>query len=373
MNQFELAISQIPDQNQVEIRKSVEVFLKEADDYRKIIESIEVKDINDSESVKNAREARLFLKRRRGEAKDFTQSKRDEIKKAKLHYDLMDTAYLKTFQFIESTYKEIEEIAQQKEDYVKILEAQQKEETRKKRWEELSKYMDTEPIMLAEMTDQVFELTLKGAKADHEARIEAERKAEEERLEKERIKELVSKREKSIAPVYSFFEVPAMQELATLTEEQFNQKLSEAFKAKSDHEAEQEKIRLENERLKKEREAEQARLAKEAEERKAKEEAEAKKRAIEEAKKQAELDKIKAELEAERKRKLDEEIKKQKEEEDRIKAEEEARKAPDKDKILKVIDDLSLPVLELKEYKNEYNEIVSKFSSFKTWAKNQIK
>jgi hypothetical protein len=352
---LELAVSELSKDKQVAVKSSFEEFLTKANEYAKIIQSLEIKDVNDKEGLDQARKARLFLKNQRGDAKRLTESKRNEIKAAKLEWDLLDKAWLKSFQFVEGVYKSLEEQAEEKEKYVEILEAKRKEEVRANRWKQLSEYMDFEPAGLDIMTDDVFGHVLNGAKAEKQARIEAEKKAEEERLEKIRIQNLVSEREAHIRPVYDFFEVPAMQNLDTLTEEEFNQKLSEAKKAKVAHEAEQDRIKAENERLKKEAK-EEARL-----------------RAIEEAKKQAELDRIKAELEAERKRK-EEEAKKQKEAElARIKAEEEAKKAPDKTKIKNAVDSLSMPVIELSIEGNKvYADIVDKFSKFKVWANNEV-
>jgi colicin import membrane protein len=371
---LELAVSELSKDKQVAVKSSFEEFLTKANEYAKIIQSLEIKDVNDKEGLDQARKARLFLKNQRGDAKRLTESKRNEIKAAKLEWDLLDKAWLKSFQFVEGVYKSLEEQAEEKEKYVEILEAKRKEEVRANRWKQLSEYMDFEPAGLDIMTDDVFGHVLNGAKAEKQARIEAEKKAEEERLEKERLAKLNEERRNLALPYYNFWsDFEKTLNFGEQNEGDFNAFMERIKKSKSDYDAEQARIKAENERLKKEAEAkEAARKAEiEAQEKKAKEEARL--RAIEEAKKQAELDRIKAELEAERKRK-EEEAKKQKEAElARIKAEEEAKKAPDKTKIKNAVDSLSMPVIELSIEGNKvYADIVDKFSKFKVWANNEV-
>jgi len=54
-------------------------------------------------------------------------------------------------------------------------------------------------------------------------------------------------------------------------------------------------------------------------------------------------------------------------------AQEELKKAPAKQKIRKALDELILPEMDVdKEAELVYNEIVSKFNGFKSWANSQI-
>ena len=64
------------------------------------------------------------------------------------------------------------------------------------------------PENLGEVEPDVWENYLKGVKSNYEIRVQAEKKAEEERLEAERIEALRWKRADIIKPYYSFFEEP---------------------------------------------------------------------------------------------------------------------------------------------------------------------
>jgi hypothetical protein len=253
---LELAVSELSQDKQVAVKSSFKEFLDKANEYSEIIQSLEIRDVNDKEGLDQARKARLFLKNQRGDAKRLTESERNKIKAEKLQWDILDKAWLQSFKFVESVYKSLEEQAEEKEKYVEILEAKRKEEVRASRWKQLSKYMDFEPAGLDIMTDDVFGHVLNGAKAEKQAKIEAEKKAEEERLEYERKELLWSKRSDALRPYYNFFETgPNLREIS---DEEFNAWLDELKAKKADHDAEQAQIKAENERLKKEAEEKEA-------------------------------------------------------------------------------------------------------------------
>lgn len=67
------------------------------------------------------------------------------------------------------------------------VEAERIEALRVERWKELSQFLDVEPSGLRDMDEVVFSNLVFGAKASYEAKIEAEKKAEEERIERERL------------------------------------------------------------------------------------------------------------------------------------------------------------------------------------------
>lgn len=223
----------------------------------------------------------------------------------------------------------IEEKLESIEQHFIIIERERIAKLESERIELLKPYSDVMPQGLGLMDEQVFQNYLTGAKTTYEARIEAERKAEADRLaaiEAERI--------------------------------------------------ERERIRVENERLKAEAierekaaEAERKRQAAilEAE----RKEAEAKQRAIEEqARKEreaaeAEQRKLRAELEAkaeaERKAKAEQE---RIEREKRL-AEAKAAKAPIKEK-------LTVWVNTLPACPDGNQDVAAKFAAFKTWVLSQI-
>lgn len=155
------------------------------------------------------------------------------------------------------------------------------------------------------MSDETFEDFLAGAKKRHFDKIEADKKAEEERIEKERL------------------------------------------------DAEQKEVeRLESERLK-----------------------------LENAQKEKELaiakqqnDKLQADLKAKEEAELKAKQKAQLEEKERIKAEKKLAKAPDKQKLIKWIDDLTLPPIELNQPASMILavDLKEKLDKYKVWAKSQI-
>lgn len=211
---------------------------------------------------------------------------------------------------------------------------------------ELEKYDGFIPVGVGTMDEQVYQNHLNGVKLAFEAKIEAERKAEEQRL--------------------------------------------------AEIKAEQERIeaqRIENERLKKEAaekekqlaaeraKAEQERKALEEKARKEREAAEAKLKAEQEAARQA-AEKAAAErakLEAELKAKKDAEIKAENERLAKIEAEKQEAakltKAPDKEQLIAWLAEIKfapMPVFASSDSQNIALDITMKFAAFKKWAAIQV-
>ena len=226
------------------------------------------------------------------------------------------------------------------ENYYINIEKAQKAQLQTERLLEVSKYTEYPANALGEMEQQVYDAYLQGLKVAYDAKIEAERKAEEERLA--------------------------------------------AIEAEK---AERERIRIENERLKagaeqKEKELSEERAKAEAE-RKALEEEARKEREAAEAILKAEQEKArlesekaaneKAALEAELKEKADKEaaeLKAKQEAEKQAKLEaEKAAKAPRKEKLTKWVESFQIPTFENDEVAAN---ITARFNSFKKWAESEI-
>lgn len=79
-------------------------------------------------------------------------------------------------------FKSIEEQAEWKANFVKRFEAEQKELRTQKRINEVSKYAEINRIEFEAMSDESFDSFLSGLKSTYEAKVEAERKAEQERI-----------------------------------------------------------------------------------------------------------------------------------------------------------------------------------------------
>jgi hypothetical protein len=263
---------------------------------------------------------------------------------------------------------QMEEKLQEIVDYYENIERERLAKLRADRWSEISQYTEHEPRGLEEMEVEVFEAFKSGLIAQYEAKIEAEKKAEAERLEAERKQKLHNERSVLIAPYAQF--ITQSYNLGEMNQADFDALIVELKNAKIAYEKEQAEIRAENERLRKEAEAKEKALALERE--KARQEA-----AKIEAQRQAELKaerQKQAELAAELEAKKEAEIRAQKE---KIAAElaakkeaEKLAKAPIKKQLSVWVDSFSItqpPV------QNELSkEIAAKFEAFKKWSQTQI-
>lgn len=213
-------------------------------------------------TCKKAKALRLmFVKIRTGTAAIHKNAKEYYLKAGKF----IDA--WKNVQAFASTGKE-EQLAKI-ENHYEILEAERKEKLKAERLEQLSECCDTpEMYPVADMSDTAFQQLLNGLKVAKQQREEAERKAEEERIENERLDKIENERYMTILPYRQFWSSDNYA-LREMSETNFQTIVSDLKKFKADHEAEQERIRIENERMRKEAEEaakERARVEKEREE-----------------------------------------------------------------------------------------------------------
>lgn len=230
------------------------------------------------------------------------------------------------------------------ERFYENLEKERKAKLRIERWEQIQPYLTEEPFGLGEMNQQVWENLLNGTIANFNAIKEAEKKAEQDRIDAENARLAEEKR---------------------LREE--NERLEKEAKEK-ERLAEIERKKQQAEIDKKNAEIEAQRKAQEAELKKQQDEAEKERKrlewiALEEQKKAIEAQKLlKEKEEAEKKAKLE--------------AEKQAKKlaaAPDKKKIQSYINGLDFPKYELSSIEaiNIDSDIRAKFEAFKKWALEQ--
>ena len=230
---------------QAEVQTVLQQIFTGTDDWEKQVDAIEVKDINDKMSIELAEVARKNAKQARLSAEKIFDAKREEVQNLKAEFDLEDKLWLKAKQVMQIKFKAIEEKAEWKANFVKRFKAEQKELRTQKRINEVSKYAEVNRIEFEAMSDESFESFLSGLKSTYEAKIEAERKAEEERIakekadaeereqqriENERLKAEAEKREKEI-------------EAKIKAEQEAKAKLEAELQAKKDAE-----IKAENER-----------------------------------------------------------------------------------------------------------------------------
>lgn len=339
----ELAVK-VSAKKQAEVQNVLQQIFTGTDDWEKLIDAIEVKDINDKISIELAEVARKNSKQARLTAEKIFDVKRQEVQRLKAEFDLEDKLWLKAKQVMQIKFKAIEEKAEWKANFVKRYEAEQKELRTQKRIAEVAMYAEINRIEFENMSDENFESFLNGLEATYKAKIEAERKAEEERIAREKMEA-----------------------------------------------EERERQRLENERLKKEAEETEKELAKERARIEAERKANEKRLEEERAKAKAEADRIEAEnlaklkAEQEVKAKLEAELKAKKEaeikaENERKEAERKAKleaeklaKAPIKKQLLIWVDSFSIDTPSSNLLNNEKALLIKeKFEAFKNWAKKEI-
>lgn len=298
---------------------------------REQLDTVNVADHNDKVGMKLANTIRLEVRQVRLEAEKTFDAKRAEVQQAMLSFKTEDALWLKAKQTMQILTKEIEENARWKEETAKRFEAEQKELKIQQRILKISKYApELDRSNFEAMSDEAFDLFYNGVEKQYNEKIEAERKAEEERIAKE--------------------------------------------KAEAE---ERERIRLENVRLKAEAEAKEKQLqeerAKAEAERKILEEQAKKEREEMERKAQEERAKQEAILKAEKEARQKLEAEKLAEEQAKLQAKKEAgklEKAPVKQQLSSWVNSFELPNTSVKN--DLSNEIKAKFEAFKKWSLTQI-
>ena len=338
-------------------------------------------DIENPETAKIARELRLKIRdnRTKGIAV-WHKTTKEVFLRAGQYVDAVKNREIAINERMESNLEEIEKYAENKE-------RERIEALKQSRITELEPFSEFVPlgIDLGTLSESDYNNVLNGAKLQLQAKKDAELKAEQERIEAERLAEIERQKEiKRLQVIQSNKEqlLPLSQwiinfDLIDFETVDLTATIESAKKMKADHEAKVEAQRIENERLKAEsekaqKEAERKEAELEAERKKAREQAEQL-----EAKRQAELKaerekqaKIQAELDAEKERQAKEERERlAKLEAEKLEAEKLA-KAPIKKQMEAWINLFQIPTTELDN--DVVKEIQQKFEAFKTWSKSQI-
>lgn len=327
------------------IRSTFEPMAVMLSDFEKSFEELinEAKKGITKEITQKAKRLRLDVGKVRIETGKIKDQQKEYIK-------LEDKAIMGVHNILVWAVKEKEDRLKEIETFFEIQEQKRLNELQKNRVDHISPYLvDAHERQLSNMEDDVWNAYFQSKKKEHEDRIDAERKAELERIEAEKRKKRHIDREYEVRDYGRFFDWDSSHQ--ETSDEDFQKLIDQAEKKKSDYEDEQEKIRVENERLKKEAEAEKAKI-----------EAERKNREAKERKERAEYEaKLKAEREAkeklEREAKQREEEQKAKEEAEKAKIEAELKKG-DSEKVKDLINDLTLLKdkysFESEKYKNLY-------------------
>jgi len=317
-------------------------FFDKAREWKEKAETLIVTDISQTREMKMAREARLALKEIRVNA----DKKRKELKEDSLRYG---KAVQGVYNVIDYLIVPIEKHLEDQEKFAERQEEKRKAALKIERDSELLPYIEFVPyqVDLGELSDEGWQKLLFGAKLQKQAKIDAEKKAEDDRIakekadaeERERIRQ-ENERLKAEAIERDRLANEAMAEQKRLAdiEKKRQEDIIAAEKAKADAER-----KIAEEKLQKEREA-SAKLA--------------------------------AELKAKQDAELAEPKRKAAEEKERIAAEKKAAKAPEKERLMKWINDLNdsvlIPVMKTPESGELANDIYTKFRSFIAWAQQRI-
>ena len=314
-------VAQIAQSVSVEKRNEVQSVLNHVfngvSKMREQLETVVVQDENDKTNMKLANTIRLGVRQVRLNAEKTFDAKRADVQAQMLSFKTEDQLWLKAKQTMQILTKEIEEAARWKEETKERFELEQKELKTQQRMLQMAKVAPEMPRAEFEnMSDDGFAIFFAQIEKLHQEKVEAERRAEEERIARE--------------------------------------------KAEAE---ERERVRAENERLRAEAEAREKQLAEERAKAEAERIAIEKKAAEEKAKQEAVLrkerearEKIEAELkakaEAEQRAKKEAEAKAAAELKAKQDAEKKAKAAPDKAKLndlAAMLDGLVLPELKSEE------------------------
>lgn len=221
-------------------------FFELADDWNTKADALVITNISQKAEMKMAGEGRKFLK-----------SKRVELEKTRVKLKADSKREGETIDSIAKILKNliepIEEKLEEKEKFAERLEEKRKNELKAKReFELIGLDAEFQFVDLANMPEENYKHFLENAKLAQAQRIEEERKAIEDKKEYERLEKLRWERAGKIKPYYTFFDESI--KLNELSEEEFNSLLNELMCKKSDFDIEQDRVKLENERLKRQAE-----------------------------------------------------------------------------------------------------------------------
>lgn len=184
-------VAQIAQNVSVEKRNEVQSVLNHVfngvSKMREQLETVVVQDENDKTNMKLANTIRLGVRQVRLDAEKTFDAKRAEVQAQMLSYKTEDQLWLKAKQTMQILTKEIEENARWKEETRQRFEDEQKELKTQQRMLQVSKVAPEMPRAEFEnMSDESFAIFYAGIEKQYNDRIEAEKKAEEERIAKEK-------------------------------------------------------------------------------------------------------------------------------------------------------------------------------------------
>ena len=339
-------------------------FFTKAEEWKTQVDSIVITDPTQTDKMALAKTGRLQLKNFRLEAERLVKAQRETIKARMADDVLEDKLWLRSGQIMEAVFKNLETKLEEKEKFAERHKAELEEKTRAERAGLLAEYGQVEIPGLGQMSQEQFDMYLNGVKA----KFEAEKKAEQERLEAERIQNLHNERYARLAKyaafIFGFDEI----NLGELSEEDFIKIGTNAKADKDEYDAEQARIQAENERLQKEKEEAERKAKAEADRLKAEADAKLKAEQDRARKAQEEADRLKQAEQA----RIDAEAKA---EADRLAEQERIAQQGENERIIQWIESFELPAIPPGKFGKKSQQkiamITDKYNAFKEWAKQQ--
>lgn len=355
----------------VDLAKGLPSIIKERETLLSQVDAILILDKDDPRTAKKAAELRKQIKVNRSQGLKRWKETTKEV-------------YLRAGQFIDALYKRevaINETAEGQleaiERHAENLERQRLESIQVERKALVSAYVADDFVYpdLSNMDQEVFEAYLSTKKESFESKVAAEKKAEEERLERERIQNLHNERFQLLLPYWQFVGEKE-HNFGEWSIETFETFFAGVKVAATNFEKEQEATRQENLRLKEEADKREAEAKKQREDQEAVLVEERRKAQELADKQQKEKEVLEAQLKKERDNKDSEEAKKQAELDAERLRKENLAKAGDKAILLDWVTK-SFPTPTSPDGLTDIGnakvlELVQKFDGFRKWALTQI-
>jgi hypothetical protein len=256
---------------QVEVKNILNEIFTQTANWNAEIEAIQVESPNDIASMEKARQLRLVVKNARLEASKKFKAKRDEVQIKMVDFKTEDTLWLKAAQSMEAVAKGIETKAEWKEKFAERFEAEQKEAKAQTRLAEIRIYKpEIQKSEIENLTDDIFEALLSGAKKSHEDKIKADELAKKIQEENEAKESRLRDRMSIAFPFSQFFDLDLRTDPS---QEEFETALKEAKDKFELDKAEKARLQAELDKANQEKQEQQAKEAKEKADREAKEKA----------------------------------------------------------------------------------------------------
>jgi hypothetical protein len=359
-------------------------FFAKAEEWKTQVDSIEITDPSQTDKMALAKTGRLQLRRYRLDAEKLIKEQR-EIVKARMADDVLeDKLLLRSGQMVVAVFDNLETKLEHKEKFAERWESEQREIRRQERLAIIAEFNAVEMPGLADFPQDAFDAYVTGLRAKRDAEI----KAEQDRIEAERKVNLHNDRKSRLAKYEDF--IPEFNSLnfGEMDEAKFIEIGTQAKVEKDKHDAEQEKVRKENERLRIEAEEKERKRQAEIKAEQDRQEKERVAREAEARRIQAEADaKLKVEQEKARKAQEDAENLRKAEqaridaENARIKEEQEKQEAlqaqSESVRLESWINSFELPQPPQGKYTKKTQATISviqaKFEAFKKWAQTENK